>query len=152
MQEKISKGRAEIIDLVMPGQTNHYGTLFGGILMAQMDKAANLAAVRYCKHDCVTVNVDNIVFEKPVKVGEAVLVNARLIFVGKSSMLLRVTAEAETIDGIRKSIISCAHFLFVAVDKEGKPLEVPRPILETAEEKALFERGKEIKASLKKVC
>src|SRR5271157_2192816 len=145
MEEKISKGRAEIVDMVMPGQANHYGTLFGGVLMAQMDKAANLAATRYCKGDCVTVSVDNIVFLKPVKLGEAIIVNASLIYVGKTSLLIRVNAESENQIGQRKTIISCADFVFVAVDKDGKPKPVPTPIIETEEEKRLFERGKKIK-------
>lgn len=152
MQEKISKGKAEIVDVVMPGQANHYGTLFGGILMAQMDKAANLAATRYCKSDCVTVSVDNLVFEKPVKLGEAIIVNAALIFVGNTSLLVRVNAESENQKGERKTIISCADFLFVAVDGSGKPRAVPTPVLETEEERNLFEKGKKIKESLRRQC
>ncbi len=150
--QKISKGQAEIIDIVMPGQTNHYGTLFGGVLLSQMDKAANLAATRYCKSDCVTVSVDNITFSKPVKVGEAIIVNAKVIYVGKSSILVRVKAESENHDGELNSIIECANFVFVSVSKDGKPKEVPKPILETDVEKKLFERGKEIKEGLRRLC
>ncbi|MBI5046482.1 acyl-CoA thioesterase [Candidatus Micrarchaeota archaeon] len=152
MEEKISVGVAEVIDVVMPGQTNHYGTLFGGVLMAMMDKAANIAAIRYCKNDCVTVSVDNIVFEKPVKLGEIIIAKARLIYVGKSSMVIRVRADAENKLGERKTIISCADFLFVAVDKVGKPIEVPKPILQNKEEELLFKRGNEIKENLKRLC
>ncbi len=152
MEERISKGSAQVIDIVMPGQTNHYGTLFGGVLIAQMDKAANIAAMRYCKGDCVTVSVDNIVFAKPVKLGETVIVSARLIYVGKTSMLIRVKAESETKDGHIKLIIACADFVFVAVDRIGKPILVPSPILETDEERSLFEHGKKIKDNLRRAC
>ncbi len=152
MEEKISKGTAQVIDLVMPGQANHYGTLFGGLLIAYMDKAAYIAANRYCKSDCVTVAVDNVVFDKPVKVGETVVVTARLIYVGSTSMLVRVSAESETGTGERKLIVGCADFLFVAVDKRGKPFDVPRPLLETEEEKSLFERGREIKNMFGRQC
>lgn len=152
MQEKIAKGVAQVIDLVMPGQTNHYGTLFGGQLIAQMDKAASIAATRYCKGDCVTVSVDNIVFEKPVKLGETIIVSARLIYVGKTSMLVRVKAEAETKESEVKTIISCADFVFVAVDKNGRPTPVPTPVIETQEEKRLFQKGKAIKESLRRLC
>jgi acyl-CoA hydrolase len=152
MQEKISRGQAQLMDLVMPGQTNHYGTLFGGILMAQMDKAASIAATRYCRSDCVTVSVDNIVFGNPVKLGEAIIVTARLIYVGSSSMLVRVKAESETQAGEVKPIVDCADFLFVAVDKNGKSVKVPAPVLETAEEKALFEKGRAIKENLRRLC
>ena len=152
MKQKISLGRAEIIDIVMPGQTNHYGTLFGGVLMAQMDKAANIAATRYCKSDCVTVSVDNIIFENPVKLGETIIANAKLIYVGKTSMLIRVRVESETQKGERKNIISCADFVFVAVDSLGKPKLVPEPILENEQEMSLFNRGKEIKESLIRAC
>jgi acyl-CoA hydrolase len=136
----------------MPGQTNHYGTLFGGVLMAQMDKAANIAATRYCKSDCVTVSVDNIIFENPVKLGETIIANAMLIYVGKTSMPIRVRVESETQKGERKNIISCADFVFVAVDSLGKPKLVPEPILENEQEMSLFNRGKEIKESLKRAC
>ncbi len=152
MEEKISKGSAQVIDLVMPGQANHYGTLFGGLLIAYMDKAAYIAANRYCKGDCVTVAVDNVVFDKPVKVGETVVVTARLIYVGSTSMLVRVSAESETSSGERKLVVGCADFLFVAVDKHGKPVDVPLPLLETDEERKLFERGKEIKKTLNRMC
>jgi acyl-CoA hydrolase len=152
MEEKISTGAAEIIDVVMPGQTNHYGTLFGGVLMAMMDKSANIAAIRYCKCDCVTASVDNIVFEKPVKLGEIIISNAKLIYVGNTSMLVRVKVDAENKSGERKTIISCANFLFVAVDAEGKPIAVPTPILENDTEKMLFRRGKEIRENLRKLC
>jgi acyl-CoA hydrolase len=152
MHEKISKGQAQLVDIVMPGQTNHYGTLFGGMLIAEMDKAASIAATRYCKMDSVTVSMDNIVFEKPVKLGETIIVSARLIYVGSTSMLIRVKAEAETQSGERKTVISCADFLFVAVDKNGKPVRVASPILETDEERALFEKGKSIKEALRRLC
>lgn len=152
MQEKISRGRAQLVDIVMPGQTNHYGTLFGGVLIAEMDKAASIAATRYCKADSVTVSVDNIVFLNPVKLGETIIVTARLIYVGTTSMLVRVKAEAETQAGAVKPIISCADFLFVAVDKNGKPVNVPAPVLEDDEERALFEKGKSIKEALRRLC
>ena len=151
-EEKISTGAAEVIDVVMPGQTNHYGTLFGGVLMAMMDKAANIAAVRYCKNDCVTVNVDNIVFEKPVKLGEIVIARANVIYVGNTSILVRVKVDAEDKNGVKRIIIGCANLLFVAIDSEANPTSVPRPILQTGDEKRLFERGKEIKENLKRLC
>lgn len=152
MEEKISIGSAEVIDVVMPGQTNHYGTLFGGVLMAMMDKAANIAAVRYCKSDCVTVNVDNIAFENPVKLGEIIIAKANLIYVGNTSLLVRVKVDAEGKTGERRTVIGCANLLFVAVGENGKPIAVPTPLLETEEQKRLFERGKLIKESLKKSC
>lgn len=152
MEQKISKGQAEIVDIVMPGQTNHYGTLFGGVLLAQMDKAANLAATRYCSADCVTVSVDNITFSKPVKLGEATIVSARVIYVGNSSLVVRVKADSETQAGERKSIIDCANFVFVSIGKSGKPQTVPTPIIETDQEKKLFDRGREIKENLKRLC
>ncbi len=152
MEEKISIGAAEVTDVVMPGQTNHYGTLFGGVLMAMMDKAANIAAIRYCKSDCVTVSVDHIVFENPVKLGEVVIATAKVIYVGNTSMLIRVKSDAENKRGERRPIIGCADFLFVAVDPAGNPINVPKPVLETDEERRLFARGKEIKESLKRLC
>lgn len=152
MNQKISLGQATVIDIVMPGQTNHYGTLFGGVLMAQMDKAANIAATRYAKTDCVTVSVDNLVFQKPIKLGETVIATANVIYVGKTSLLVRVKAESETQSGEKKLIIACADFVFVAVDKNGKPLHVLSPILETQEEKRLFSRGKEIKENMRRLC
>jgi acyl-CoA hydrolase len=152
MEEKISTGAAEVIDVVMPGQTNHYGTLFGGVLMAMMDRSANIAATRYCKGDCVTVSVDNISFEQSVKLGEIIIAKANVIYVGNTSMLIRVKVDAENKNGERRTVISCANFLFVAVDQSGKPIEVPKPILQTDSERMLFRRGKEIKETLKKLC
>lgn len=152
LTQKISHGSAIVIDIVMPGQTNHYGTLFGGVLMAQMDKAANIAATRYAKTDCVTVSVDNLVFQKPIKLGETAIASANVIYVGKTSLLVRVKAESEAQSGEKKLVIACADFVFVAVDKNGKPLVVPQPILETDDERRLFLRGKEIKDNMRRLC
>jgi len=100
----------------------------------------------------VTVNVDNIVFEKPVKLGEIVIARANVIYVGNTSILVRVKVDAEDKNGVKRIIIGCANLLFVAIDSEANPTSVPRPILQTGDEKRLFERGKEIKENLKRLC
>lgn len=150
MKQKISLGQAEVTDVVMPGQTNHYGNFFGGLLVAQMDKTAGIAATRYCQTDNVTASIGKIVFTKPVKLGEVVVSTAKVIYVGKTSILLKVTAHFENVKGERKEVVESAYMVFVAIEKNGKPKLVPEAILETEEERELFEEGKKIKEAMEK--
>ncbi|MEK6982898.1 MAG: acyl-CoA thioesterase [Candidatus Micrarchaeota archaeon] len=150
MKQKISLGQAEVTDVVMPGQTNHYGNFFGGLLVAQMDKTAGIAATRYCQTDNVTASIGKIVFTKPVRLGEVVVTHARVTYVGKTSMLLKVTAHSENPKGERKEVVESAYMVFVAIEKNGKPKSVPEPVLETKEERELFEEGRMIKETMLK--
>ena len=120
-------------ELVTPKMTNSMGTLFGGDLLAHVDKAAYVCARRYCKQTCVTASFDQVSFLGPVHIDELITYHARIIHVGKSSMLVEINVYAENLkkDEVRK--VSTCFATMVAI-KDGKPVEVPRMKCDTIDE------------------
>ncbi|HQT44439.1 MAG TPA: acyl-CoA thioesterase [Candidatus Micrarchaeota archaeon] len=115
---------SQMTDIVMPHMANHYGTMFGGTLVAMMDKAAYLAATRHTGLDCVTVHIDNINFSKPAKIGDVVIAEAHVVETGSTSIKIAVSVKSERF-GKSETLIDKAVFVFVAVDKNGKPTVIP---------------------------
>ena len=74
--------------IVMPGQANAVGTLFGGVVLAMMDEAAAIVALRHARKPVVTVHIDNVDFKAPIYQGEAVEVTARLVSVGRTCSVI----------------------------------------------------------------
>jgi len=129
--------------LMLPHQANIAGYIHGGEVMKIMDNAAGVVAARHAHTNVVTVRVDNIFFLKPVRVGDVLLVHASLTFVGRSSMEIRVEVETENIAREKKQKALTANFIYVSLDKTGKPTEVPPLLITTEEEERLFEEGRE---------
>jgi acyl-CoA hydrolase/ferritin len=128
--------------LMLPHQANLAGYVHGGEIMKIMDNAAGVVAARHAHTNVVTVRVDNIFFLKPVRVGDVLLVLASLTFVGRSSMDIRVEVETENIGQEKKQKALTANFIYVSLDKTGKPAEVPPLLITTEEEERLFEEGR----------
>lgn len=114
-----------LAELVTPQLANGLGTLFGGELLALVDKAAYVAAVRYSGLPCVTANFDKVEFLEPVAVGELVCVQARVVAVGTTSLSVRIKVDAEALEsGNRRPVFNC--FVTMVALKEGHPAPVPR--------------------------
>jgi acyl-CoA hydrolase len=119
------------------------GNIFGGRVMQLIDIAAGVAAMRHARKTVVTVFVDQLHFKNPIKMGQIVILNAWVEYVGKTSMEVGVDVFSENpITGERISTTT-AHLTFVAVDKNGKPSSIPPLILETDEEKKRHELAKQ---------
>ncbi|MBS7541262.1 acyl-CoA thioesterase [Ancylobacter lacus] len=117
------------VEMVFPDQANHYGTLFGGNALSLMGKAAFVAATRRARCPVVMATSDRTEFHVPVRVGELVELNARVIRVGRTSMTVVVEMTAEAlVTGARRLAVR-GSFEMVAVDGTGKPVPVPRPSL-----------------------
>lgn len=111
--------------IIQPPQTNVYGNAFGGQIMAWMDETAAIAALRFCKSLCVTVSVDRVQFNKPIKMGHILIMKARVNHTGKTSMEIGVRVCSEDpITGTKEHALT-GYLTFVAVDCNGKPTEVP---------------------------
>jgi acyl-CoA hydrolase len=112
--------------IVLPPHTNVHGTAFGGQICAWCDITAAVAAHRFCRGPVVTASMDRINFERPVKQGMVVVLEAQVNQAWRTSMEVGVSVQAEDPDtGIRSHC--CTAFLtFVAVDGQGKPREIPR--------------------------
>lgn len=125
---------ARTSELVFPTDSNPMGNLFGGTLVAWMDKTAGLAAMRHARGMVVTAAIDRIEFAVPVHVGDMVEVTARVVAVGRTSMTVDVIAFRESpVQGEREQCIR-GTFTLVAVDESGVPTPVPRLPVDPSEQ------------------
>ena len=137
----MSYSRGEITTFVMPHMQNVLGDLFGGHLMALVDQAAAVAAIRHAGGPAVTASIDRVDFRERIPVGSLVSCVAAVDFVGNSSMDITVEVYAETVSTGERRHTHTAHVVFVAIDESGKPKRVPRLIPQTADEQQRFERA-----------
>jgi len=115
-----------LIDIVFPGDTNHHGTLFGGVGLAHMDKVAFIAATRHAHRPIVTASCERIDFSAPARLGEIVEFAGRVVRVGRRSLGVEVTMVAEAVAGERR-LCSRAVFNMVAV-ADGAAASPPPPL------------------------
>jgi len=134
----VRESQHETSEIMMPQDANILGPVFGGAVLAMMDKAAAVAAIRHARRSCVTVSIDRVDFREPIHVGDLVVMRASVNFAGRTSMEIGVRVEAEEmISGYRRHTNS-AYLTFVAIDAEGRPTEVPELVPETAEERRRY--------------
>lgn len=110
--------------IVMPGQTNALGTLFGGVALSLMDEAAAIVAIRHARGSVVTARMESVDFRAPVRLGEAVVVTATLRSVGRSSMRLSVELFGENLATGERRLCTDAEVVMVALSEDGRPREV----------------------------
>ena len=138
-ERPVRESQAESANLMMPQDANVLGHVFGGAILSMMDKTAAVAAIRHARSTCVTVSVDRVDFREPIHVGDLVVMKASVNYVGRTSMEVGVRVEAEDlISGSRRHTNSC-YVTFVAVDRNGRPIEVPLVVPETEAEKRRYE-------------
>lgn len=128
MLEQIEAGRiteTRLMDMVFPGQANHYGTLFGGQALALMDKAAFMVASRYARLPVVTVSTEKIDFHAPVKQGQLVDLIARVVQTGRTSMTVEVELYGEDLLTGDRALCTRGRIVLVALDSAGRPTAVP---------------------------
>jgi acyl-CoA hydrolase len=114
-----------LLEEIFPGDTNPYGTAFGGKILALIDRAAGLAASRYAHQHFVTASLDVIAFRAPVRQGEVAEVKARVVYTSRRTCGVRV--EVSALDKTSWDRRSCCHGLvfMVAMGADGEPLPVP---------------------------
>ena len=138
----MSYSRCEISTWVMPHMQNVLGDLFGGHLMALVDQAAAVAAIRHAGGPAVTASIDRVDFRERIRVGALVSCIGMVDYVGNTSMDITVEVFAENASTGERRHTHTAHAVFVAIDETGKPKRVPRLVPETPEELARFERAR----------
>ena len=126
-------------ELVLPNDTNTFNNLMGGRLMHWMDIVSAIAAQKHSNRHVVTASVDNISFKNPIRLGDVVTLRARVTRAFQSSMEVRIDVDAEDVPAAHKFESNAAYFTFVALDKEGKPTDVPAITTETPEEAEYYE-------------
>jgi acyl-CoA hydrolase len=139
--KRSDESKAEMTVRMFPSDANPAGNVFGGEILKQIDLIAGLVAQRHSKSNTVTASIDRVNFLRPVLVGNALILNARLNYVHRSSMEIEIIVEAEDLmTGIR-TMTNNAYVTAVALDDKGKPTDVPPLILETELEKKRFSEG-----------
>ena len=116
---------ARLLEIVFPDHTNHMGTLFGGTALAWMDKAAFIAASRYARRTVATARSDQVDFKLPIRQGQLVETIARVVEVGRTSMKVEVKLVAEDLLTGERELCTCGHFVMIALDARGRPVQVP---------------------------
>lgn len=131
----------EMTEMVLPNDANIFGNLLGGRLMHWVDIAGAMAAQRHCNHIVATAAIDSVEFKHPVKVGEIIILRARVTWVGRTSMEILVEVYSENYLSGEKKFTNKAYLTFVAVDENGKPVEVNGLLPESEEEKIEYEQA-----------
>ncbi|QXP73106.1 acyl-CoA thioesterase [Tenacibaculum sp. HL-MS23] len=128
-----------LTDLVLPGETNYLDNLFGGELLARMDRACSIAARRHSRRIVVTASVNHVAFTKSVPVGSVVTVEAKVSRAFKSSMEIYVDVWIEDRQSGEKTKVNEGIYTFVAVDETGKPVPVAQINPETELEQKRYD-------------
>ncbi len=112
-------------DLVLPSETNPLNNLFGGELLARMDRAASIAARRHSRRIVVTASVNHVAFNRAIPLGSAVTVEAKVSRAFNSSMEIYIDVWTEDRESGERTKANEAIYTFVAVDDTGHPVKVP---------------------------
>lgn len=131
----VSMSRVEMGHLLLPNEANPLGTVHGGIIMRLADEAGGVAAIRHAQRYCVTAAIDSMSFLAPARVGDLIILKASVNFVGATSIEAGVRVETEDLVTGRRTHISSAYIVYVALGSDGKSCRVPPLIAETAEDR-----------------
>lgn len=126
-----------------PTDANFRGTVFGGVILALVDKAAAVCAMRHAGQSCVTVAMDRVEFLFPINVGDLVIAEAQVNHVGRSSIEVGVEVYAENITTNERRHTNSCLVTMVAVDQKGNPTQVPGLQLETPDQKKRWKAAEE---------
>jgi len=128
-----------LTDLVLPGETNYLDNLFGGELLARMDRACSITARRHSRRIVVTASVNHVAFNKSVPVGSVLTIEAKVSRAFTSSMEIYVDVWIEDRETGKRTKVNEGIYTFVAVDDTGAPVPVPPIKPETELEKERYE-------------
>jgi acyl-CoA hydrolase len=131
----VKESSVTLSHVALPQDANRAGNVHGGVVMKHIDSAAAVAATRHARSDCVTASIDKLDFYSPVYIGNFITLKASINLVGRTSMEVGVRVEAEDLFTGEVNHTSSAYLTFVALDKDGRPKEVPPLILVSEDDK-----------------
>jgi acyl-CoA hydrolase len=132
----VSESQTQLIHWMGVNDANSAGFIHGGVVMKLCDEAAGAAAVKHSRCRVVTAGVDRMAFITPVHVGELVTFSASVNAAWRTSMEVGVRVDAENPRTGERRHTNSAYLTMVAVDEQGRPVEVPKLIAETDEQHA----------------
>ena len=142
--ERAQSARASEISLnqlMLPEHANALGNVHGGVIMKVVDEAGAIAAMRHAHKPCVTIAIDSMTFKQPVHLGQLLVCQARVTYVGKSSIEVQVLVHAENLLTREVTHTNSAYVVYVSLGADGKSAAAPPLLLETDEDRALFTAG-----------
>jgi uncharacterized protein (TIGR00369 family) len=145
-QDGAQSARASEISLnqlMLPEHANALGNVHGGVIMKMVDEAGAIAAMRHAHKPCVTIAIDSMTFKQPVHLGQLLVCQARVTYVGKSSIEVQVLVHAENLLTREVTHTNSAYVVYVSLGPDGKPTGAPPLLLETDEDRALFVAGQQ---------
>ncbi|MCB0115617.1 MAG: acyl-CoA thioesterase [Caldilineaceae bacterium] len=125
-----------------PEHANSLGNVHGGHILKLCDECGGIVAARHARRPSVTVAIDSMTFHEPVRVGQFLTLLGRITYVGRTSMEVEVRVEAEDLLTGERTHTNSAFFIYVALDEQGQPTEVPRVELTTDAERRRFDEGR----------
>jgi acyl-CoA hydrolase len=133
--KKASESQTEMVQVVLPNDANPLGYILGGTVMHLIDMAGAIACHRHTRSLLVTAAVDGLQFLHPIRVGDLIILKARVTAVWTTSLEVQVEVfSEETLTG-RRQMTSRAYLTFVAIDRDSRRVPIPRLILETEDDK-----------------
>lgn len=136
-----SASRIKISQLMQPEHANNLGNVHGGVIMKLVDEAGALACMRHAQQRVVTVAIDQMTFRQPIRLGDLVTLTAEVSYVGRTSMEAEVHVEAENPISGERTFTNDAYLVYVALDDNGQPFEVPPLIPETEQQQQRMQEG-----------
>ncbi len=143
LENAVPMGQSRTIQsrLVLPPDTNHHFSIFGGKVLAYIDEVAAIASMKHAKSEIVTAAFDSVDFKSPANVGDILELEAIVTSTGTTSMEVYVKVKSINFRTGEEKITTESFVTNVAIDNKGKPVTVPGVYPETEEERVLYEKG-----------
>lgn len=135
--------------LMTPDMANFSGKVHGGHLLKLLDQVAYSCASRYAGTYAVTLSVDRVLFREAIAVGELVSFEATVNYTGRTSMEIGISVYTENVRDGGRRFTNSSFFTMVAVDEDGRPVQVPALTPETEEERTRFDDAAARRAALR---
>lgn len=126
----VSHSQQTMTHLTTPLDANLLGNVFGGVVLAAVDRIAYVCAARHAGRTCVTASFDQVDFRAPIGIGEVMTLRASVNYVGRTSLEIGVRVTAETVSGGEPRHTNSCYVTMVAIDESGGPTPVPKLVLE----------------------
>ena len=137
----MSQSRTIQTKLILPPDTNHHHTIFGGKVLSYIDEIAAITAMKHAKSEVVTASIDSVDFVSSAYAGEVLELEALVTSTGRSSMEVYVRVICKNLITSEERLTTESFITMVAINEQGKPTEVPPVVPETEMEQRLFETG-----------
>jgi len=141
-EKRVSDSASVLTHLPMPDETNASGTIHGGYVFKHIDDAGGLAAQRHSQTDVVTASIEYMDYLTPVRPGEIMILKSSVNMAGRTSMSVGVRLEVEDPNSKILRHAGTCYMVYVAVDKGGRPVEVPALVIEGETEERRYQKAR----------